>query len=1218
MCSFGPTMFPALKVLQANLGHGRDAQNLVLQAAREEKADVLILSDVLRPPENNGRWAFSSCKAVAVVAVGELPIQRVWCSEAQGLVAAQIGGVVFISCYAPPSLNLAEFERFLEAIELEGFSHPQVVVAGDFNARHEEWGSPRTCDRGEELHGMVEQLGLIVINQGREYTFDGNGVALPSIVDVAFASPSIARPDTWVVSTRYTASDHRYVLYTVGGTPASPEQLQDQQQPAQQSSAQQQQSLQQQQQQQQPSQQQQQQHQRQPSSRQGASASQRRVRHAGRRWKTSQFSPSSFLEALFAADFVQRASTQEGMIAAMLKACDETMQRVTRVHQDPHRNTFWWSPLLARLRNNCEVARDRMLRTADLEERSIAAAEHRTARAELSRAIRASKRNLFQELIEIAEENAFGAGYRVVMSRLRGSRTPSEADRVVLERIVSDLFPEHPPCDWSQLSNVGSVEGATTTAGIAPVTDDELLLIASQMANRKAPGLDGIPNAAVKTAIMLFPEVFRVLYQDCLNRASFPAQWKRQRLVLLPKQGKPPGESSSYRPLCMLDALGKVLERLILNRLNEHLEEPSSPRLSDRQFGFRRGRSTVSAIQRVVEAGRTAMSFRRTNGRDNRFLLVVALDVKNAFNTANWQSIASALQAKGVPVGLQRMLRSYFEDRVLYFDTSEGPVVRHVTAGVPQGSILGPTLWNIMYDGVLDVPLPPDVEVIGYADDLALLVPATTTDEVRARAEEAVDQVQRWMQQHGLELAPAKTEAVLISSKKTPPQVTFRVGDVEIKSSRSIRYLGVQLQDHLKWRDHVTKVSEKASRVVAAVTRLMQNHSGPRTAKSRLLAYVAESVLRYAAPVWAEATQVRECRRMLQRVQRKAAIRVARAFRTVRYETATLLAGLVPICHLINEDARVHQQLLAPDRAATREDIRATERQNTIDCWQEEWDADALQQDASRHTRWTHRVIPSVGDWQSRKHGDMTFHLAQVLSGHGFFRDYLCHNGFTSSPDCQLCVGVPETAEHAFFECPRFAAVRQELLGEGGPDPVCPDTLQRHLLRDADSWSRICEAAKRITAQLQRAWDEERAALAVNVIERQDEDAAELEAQRAEVRRARNERRNANRRAATARRREERRAGLPPTPPASPRTAQRRAALRERQARFRERRRNRRLLGMSGQAINNDDDGRERADFAAGPSGMRNRAIDEENEATDGGLNAAEEAAVVEAEVASR
>ena len=59
---------------------------------------------------------------------------------------------------------------------------------------------------------MVEQLGLSVINQGREFTFDGNEVAPPSIVDLVFASPSIARPDRWVVSTRYTASDHRYVL----------------------------------------------------------------------------------------------------------------------------------------------------------------------------------------------------------------------------------------------------------------------------------------------------------------------------------------------------------------------------------------------------------------------------------------------------------------------------------------------------------------------------------------------------------------------------------------------------------------------------------------------------------------------------------------------------------------------------------------------------------------------------------------------------------------------------------------------------------------------------------------------------------------------------------------------------------------------------------------------------------------------------------------------
>ncbi|XP_050093831.1 uncharacterized protein LOC126576566 [Anopheles aquasalis] len=114
------------------------------------------------------------------------------------------------------------------------------------------------------------------------------------------------------------------------------------------------------------------------------------------------------------------------------------------------------------------------------------------------------------------------------------------------------------------------------------VTCREVIVIAGKMQQHKSPGPDGIPNQPVKSAIRRYPEVFRQLFQRLLDEGSYPDQWKEQRLVLIPKPGrKPPGLPSSYRPLCMLNTLVKVFERIVLNRLQENLEKvPAGPHLS--------------------------------------------------------------------------------------------------------------------------------------------------------------------------------------------------------------------------------------------------------------------------------------------------------------------------------------------------------------------------------------------------------------------------------------------------------------------------------------------------------------------------------------------------------------------------------------------------------------------------------------------------------------
>ncbi|KAH8292668.1 hypothetical protein KR044_013026, partial [Drosophila immigrans] len=142
------------------------------------------------------------------------------------------------------------------------------------------------------------------------------------------------------------------------------------------------------------------------------------------------------------------------------------------------------------------------------------------------------------------------------------------------------------------------------------------------------------------------------------------------RLVLLLKPGKDPGDPSAYRPLCMLEVTGKLFERIICNRIEGNLTDQRG--LSEQQFGFRNRMSTVDAITKVVEQARDAIGGTRWRGGGKEYCLVNTLDVQNAFSSARWPKILQALKELDMPGYLVNLVASYFEDRVLYYNTAEG------------------------------------------------------------------------------------------------------------------------------------------------------------------------------------------------------------------------------------------------------------------------------------------------------------------------------------------------------------------------------------------------------------------------------------------------------------------------------------------------------------------------------------------------------------------
>ncbi|CAB0035443.1 unnamed protein product [Trichogramma brassicae] len=249
-----------------------------------------------------------------------------------------------------------------------------------------------------------------------------------------------------------------------------------------------------------------------------------------------------------------------------------------------------------------------------------------------------------------------------------------------------------------------------------------LCRVCRKVKEHTALGPDGVPNAVLKIAGATCPDIFLQVFTACMRSEVFPGCWKRQRLVLLPKTGKPPNEPTSFRPICMLDVVGKMLERFICDHLQVFTESPSG--LSDRQFGFRRGRSTIDVIVTVVSMAREALRGRRWLGGTKEYCTVVMLDVKNAFNTARWKNILTALESIEMPAYLLKIISNYFQDRVLEYSTSDGPEAGSVTAGVPQGSVLGLTLWNVMYDSMLRLNLQRSVNIVGFADAIALVTVA--------------------------------------------------------------------------------------------------------------------------------------------------------------------------------------------------------------------------------------------------------------------------------------------------------------------------------------------------------------------------------------------------------------------------------------------------------------------------------------------------------------
>lgn len=402
----------------------------------------------------------------------------------------------------------------------------------------------------------------------------------------------------------------------------------------------------------------------------------------------------------------------------------------------------------------------------------------------------------------------------------------------------------------ADLDHVEMVESATShfcnledDSELLPTSPTELHELIQALQVRKAAGPDRVSNRALKNLPKKMIAALANIINAMLRLRHFPSQWKNATVIFIPKPGKSPKFPQNYRPISLLSSVSKIAEKVILNRLLS--ETTSNNILLKEQFGFRRYHSTTDQIVRVTENISTSFSW-------NQCTAAVFLDVSKAFDTVWHDGLIYKMHSFGLSLGITKLIRSFLTERTFRAKIQNAlSNPRYIEAGVPQGSVLSPTLYSIFTS---DIPKTPTTTLAMYADDTAILARSLRPHLATAKLQDSIDQLESWLRLWRIDVNPEKSAAILFSRKRVAPHGQIQMFDRVIPWSNQTKYLGVMLDHKLSFTHHIEYAISNAKKSIGSLHPLTCRRS-KLSIRNKLLIYKAiiRPIMTYSSPAWSHA-----------------------------------------------------------------------------------------------------------------------------------------------------------------------------------------------------------------------------------------------------------------------------------------------------------------------------------------------------------------------------
>lgn len=423
--------------------------------------------------------------------------------------------------------------------------------------------------------------------------------------------------------------------------------------------------------------------------------------------------------------------------------------------------------------------------------------------------------------------------------------TVSELFNTYFINIAEETLHERNPPKTRAATNVAfTLEERLQT--LAPATKHEISKIIRATKVSSSAGVDDISSRLMKFCEKELLTPLTNLINKSLVQGVFPTKMKTSKVYPLHKKG-PKYEIQNYRPISLVSTFSKVLERVVLNRLRNHLHQ-NDIKLSE-QHGFIPGRSTITALGEIIEHIIDSLDSGNT-------IVATSLDLSKAFDCLDHSLMLNKLKLLGIDGTAHTWFSSYLSNRMQIVElrqTVDGTTTAvrsnplQVKRGVPQGSVLGPVLFALF-----TADLPSHVNqfsrAVMFADDTILLTSKKTADALEVDNFIALNLAQDYCVNNDLVFNEDKTIQLIMG--RLNDQVS---GPPNIQTLSSTKHLGVVLDDRLAWNQHVDGLCMKLSSAIFALKRV-RSVSTPEATRTSYHA-LFESHLRYGIIFWGGSSQ---------------------------------------------------------------------------------------------------------------------------------------------------------------------------------------------------------------------------------------------------------------------------------------------------------------------------------------------------------------------------